>query len=317
MRVFVILMAIFTLLVGTSGRPYQQPTDSRYFNETQHTVGGEFLTYFNQAGDSLLLFGYPITDAIPNPVQPGRQVQYFQRARMELNPDAPVGQRVSLTHLGSLLLDENRHSEDPGVDNNNGSCRFFATTGHYVCYAFRQFYDLHNGETYFGNPISDVEKMDGWLVQYFENARMEWHPEAPMGMRVKLSDLGKMHCDLIGCSTGLTPGGDIVARGPVKLIVNAFASRPLVRVNEKQVIFIVVQDQDLKPVRGAQVIVNVKVPGTNGKTIRADETNQNGITHVDLTVDSVDPNTVIEVEIHVEYLQVPEAAAKTWFRVWW
>ncbi len=60
---------------------------------------GEFLDFFNTHG-GLRIFGFPITEEFP---LNGRTVQYFQRARMELYPENPAGQRVQLGVLGEEL----------------------------------------------------------------------------------------------------------------------------------------------------------------------------------------------------------------------
>jgi hypothetical protein len=101
---------------GLIGREYTQgrtfPTQafftSRpglwYFPETSHGVGGLFLEYWLAHG-GLDIFGYPISDELPEVLEDGRlhTVQYFERARMELHPDRPAGQQVMLGLLGSAI----------------------------------------------------------------------------------------------------------------------------------------------------------------------------------------------------------------------
>jgi subtilisin family serine protease len=68
----------------------------RYFAETQHSLSGAFLDYWDDRG-GLALFGYPISEpALEN----GRPTQHFERARFELHPDPAAGPRVQLGHLG-------------------------------------------------------------------------------------------------------------------------------------------------------------------------------------------------------------------------
>ncbi len=101
---------------GLLGREYTQgrvfPTQafftSRpglwYFPETQHGVGGLFLQYWIDHG-GLDIFGYPISDELPEVLEDGRihTVQYFERARMEIHPDRPAGDQVMLGLLGSAI----------------------------------------------------------------------------------------------------------------------------------------------------------------------------------------------------------------------
>ena len=52
----------------------------RYYAATGHSVGAEFLRFFDEHG-GVKVFGYPITEAFE---ENGQLVQYFQNARMEL-----------------------------------------------------------------------------------------------------------------------------------------------------------------------------------------------------------------------------------------
>ncbi len=72
-----------------------------YFPETQHTLTGKFLDYWQQNG-GLALFGYPISEPL---IENGVTVQYFQRNRFELHPDqAGTPYEVQLGLLGRDLL---------------------------------------------------------------------------------------------------------------------------------------------------------------------------------------------------------------------
>jgi beta-lactamase class A len=79
--------------------------DGKYFPETGQTVRGEFYTYWvNNGGERI--FGYPISPAteMVNPSDGKAYLtQWFQRARMELHPELPEGQRVVLGALGTEL----------------------------------------------------------------------------------------------------------------------------------------------------------------------------------------------------------------------
>ena len=100
-------------LVGreyTDGRVFPQQTffPSRpglvYFAETSHGVGGRFLEYWSAYG-GLDIFGYPISEEIPEVLEDGRihTVQYFERERMELHPELSGGEQVLLGLLGRAL----------------------------------------------------------------------------------------------------------------------------------------------------------------------------------------------------------------------
>ena len=77
----------------------------RYFPETGHAVGDQFLDYWDAHG-GLALFGYPISDVVVEVLPETGQshnVQYFQRARFELHDRPDGSQEVMLGLLGRAL----------------------------------------------------------------------------------------------------------------------------------------------------------------------------------------------------------------------
>jgi hypothetical protein len=68
-------------------------------------------------------------------------------------------------------------------------CRYFARTGHYVCDEFLEYFESRGGLEIFGYPLSEpFEDLthEGLWVQYFQRARMEWHPDNPIPYQVQL-----------------------------------------------------------------------------------------------------------------------------------
>ncbi len=61
--------------------------------------------------------------------------------------------------------------------------RWFAATGHTVdnTYGFLSYWRDHGGEYLLGLPVTEVLDEDGITVQYFERARLEYHPELEGG----------------------------------------------------------------------------------------------------------------------------------------
>jgi hypothetical protein len=168
----------------------------KFFPETGHVVEGDFLTFYNHLPDPLRLLGYPITDAIPDPFS-GQQIQYFQKARLEVISEIDQSkerQRVQLTPLGEYIYNPGLQLSTP--DQPNGCLAFNRQSveepgGNFqVCYAFLNFFQSYGGVEYFGYPISNMEFQDGQIVQYFQNARLDWRPEFPPGDRVVVSNLG-------------------------------------------------------------------------------------------------------------------------------
>ena len=85
---------------------FPSTADRWYVPETQHAIAGAFLQYW-QAHGSWKQFGFPISEAFmePNRVdKQTRQVQYFQRARLELHPgESPQTGGIILGLLGVEL----------------------------------------------------------------------------------------------------------------------------------------------------------------------------------------------------------------------
>ncbi|NTW98125.1 MAG: hypothetical protein HGB28_06190, partial [Oscillochloris sp.] len=60
-----------------------------FFAETGHSLGGAFLTFWAQNG-GIDVFGLPISEEFDEVLPDGRtyRAQYFERARLELHPEA-------------------------------------------------------------------------------------------------------------------------------------------------------------------------------------------------------------------------------------
>ena len=150
-----------------------------YFAATGQYLEGEFLNYW-QAHGGLPIFGYPLTPAFR---ENGYLVQYFERSRFELHPEnAGSPYEVLLGQLGKERL----KSEDmivPKPDTRpaaNGEV-LFPETGYKVGGAFLAYWQTHGGLAQFGYPLSpqmqEAGGSSGLIVQYFERARFELHPE--------------------------------------------------------------------------------------------------------------------------------------------
>ena len=138
-----------------------QQTIGHYFPQTGHNVIGEFWAFYQSVPDAAVIFGMPITEQFSTGDGSGLTVQYFEKARFELHPDQPVGQRVTLTALGSKLY----KAGAPTINlTTPGACR--TLNGYGVCYDFLTFFDQHGGVARFGN-ISNGRVLSGipsWLL---------------------------------------------------------------------------------------------------------------------------------------------------------
>jgi mono/diheme cytochrome c family protein len=91
----------------------EQAAGRTFFAATGHSVGGEFQTFWGRNG-GLAIFGYPLTEEYNGIGEDGRvyRMQMFERARMELDPSAPAGQRVRLSRIGAEEVQLRSHFLD-------------------------------------------------------------------------------------------------------------------------------------------------------------------------------------------------------------
>jgi hypothetical protein len=178
---------IITFLLGTMAESAlaQIPRDKRFFSETNHSVEGQFLYYWESNGE-LFRFGYPLTDAYLT--TNGRLTQVFERAIFEWWPENPPEYRIQLALLGNLLAGNSRRTNPAAfipISNgvSNGVRDYFNETGHYLNEPFRTYWKDNGGLPTYGFPICEEFKeasvTDGniYLTQYFERNRFEYHPE--------------------------------------------------------------------------------------------------------------------------------------------
>jgi hypothetical protein len=149
-----------------------------FFPETGHNVANAFLKAFKALG-GVDVFGYPRTEAI---AYQGKTLQFFQRAVMEYHPEAAgTPGEVVLRLIGSDIT-QGRTFVPGSAGSADAAHQFFPQTNHTVSNAFLKFFNSHGGIAVLGYPIS--EEMpdllpDGAIhsVQYFQRARLEYHPE--------------------------------------------------------------------------------------------------------------------------------------------
>jgi hypothetical protein len=308
-----ILTLLFTLGWNVS---FAQRGEVRYFPETGHVVTDEFLEFYEKVLQAEFVFGYPITEAFHDQLT-GRLVQYFQRARFELYPDAEAELRVQLTDLGKLIYQEGQKLP---VNANTSTCRQFPEINNefQVCYAFLEFFEAYGGVSTFGFPISDFEFQDGRIVQYFHRARFSWHPDLPAGQRVRLSDLGRLYFYQHGeDSTRLLPNvAGNISRSIIALKARAFPDRATIFSGEEQTVTVIVQDQNLLPIPQTQVSLTLHLPG-DGKPISylMDPTDEHGISRLTLPIESEEIG-IVELDISATYSDNSDQT-RTSFRIWW
>ncbi|NTV62906.1 MAG: hypothetical protein HGA65_05130 [Oscillochloris sp.] len=141
-------------------------------------IGATFADYYTAHG-GLQILGRPISEVL---TVNGRQIQWFERARVEHWPEYAGGTyEIQLGRLGAEYT-TGRQFATQQFFVSRADLRFFVETGHSLGGAFLTFWEQHGGMAMFGMPISeefDEVLPDGkaYRVQYFERARLELHPE--------------------------------------------------------------------------------------------------------------------------------------------
>ncbi|MFL5733136.1 MAG: hypothetical protein ACJ78Q_08020 [Chloroflexia bacterium] len=98
----------------------------------------------------------------------------------------------------------------------SGGCRTFPETGHKVCGRFLDYWQSHGGLPQQGYPLSEefteTSALNGlpYVVQYFERAVFEYHPENKPPYDVELSQLGtylgkQLYTQGFPAAAGVTP----------------------------------------------------------------------------------------------------------------
>lgn len=190
----------------------QAQTEERCFAETGYCMQGRIREFWERNG-GLPVFGLPISPQQEEEIEGvARQVQWFQRNRLELHPENERPYDVQLGRLGVLLLEQQGRDwlTFPKADGPRPGCLFFAETGHNVCTEILTAWQVEgidlnqdgisgnsNAESLalFGLPISEEQSEmlpDGQerTVQYFERARFERHPEHAPPHNIQLGLLG-------------------------------------------------------------------------------------------------------------------------------
>jgi hypothetical protein len=314
-------LTLVMLLIGSlSWHPsYAQQVKEKFFPETGHTVSGDFWRYYQSIPEAYLLFGPPITNAFQDRTSKDF-VQYFERARFKLDPEAPVELRVKISPLGDLLYQPGREITAPI---SFPACQYFPETNKQVCYDFLDYFNAHGGVAIFGYPKSNLEFHNGRMAQYFQRSRFEWYPENPTGQQVKLANVGSEYFVVHGENPiRLRPDLDsTIFQTILQLQVNAFPERSVTSVAGEQTVYVIVLDQNSQPVANADVSLRIHLPSGQEGSYQALPTDEKGVTHYKFTFKSR-LQGIAEIFATVTYPGAGEPDsleqnAATSFRIWW
>ena len=168
-----------------------------------------------QSNGGLPIFGYPLTPT--SRVVAGEGValtaQWTERNRLELHIANPPAYRVQLGRIGAERLAQlgRDWTTEPRESGPLPGCLWFAETGRNLCdqgqgLGFRSYWERNGLQipglnsyqrslALFGLPLTSAAMEAGpdgkpILTQWFERARLEWHPTNPARFRVLLGLLG-------------------------------------------------------------------------------------------------------------------------------
>lgn len=181
-----------------------------YFKEIQHYLSFGFKDFWRQSG-GVPVFGFPLTAEFSDR-SPGQSqmltVQYLERQRFEYHPEFKgTPYEVELGRLGAEdAAQRGLTSTQPflPLSNSISGCDHVVETQHNLCGAFLDYWHSHGldlgdpGYSFreslalFGYPISEpfIDPDSHMLVQYFERAVFEYHPDNPDPYKVELRRLG-------------------------------------------------------------------------------------------------------------------------------
>ena len=208
MRRFLVLIGLLTLSVPAAS--VAQP-GRLCFNVPGITdcIEGRFREYWEQNG-GLPVFGYPLSEALEEQSrETGRRslVQYFERQRFEAHLEhhgTPYA--VLLGRLGVEALRRQGRDWRTFPKAAPSSPHYVPETGHAIAPPFWDYWRGHGLEfgdpgvtlreslALFGYPISEPQMETNSsghrvLTQWFERARIEYHPNNPAPYRVVLGRL--------------------------------------------------------------------------------------------------------------------------------
>lgn len=179
--------------VGVDGRPLAPngPPAQECFAETGQCIAGRFLDHWRATGGATIN-GFPLAEAFTRTLENNspHTVQYFERVRLEHHPENPIPYDILLGQFGRAI----RPADPPAAPDPNAP-QYFPETGHNLSGQFYNFWREY-GLAQFGYPLSEeitetLEDGRDYRVQYFERARLEYHPENAWPYTILIGQFGR------------------------------------------------------------------------------------------------------------------------------
>ncbi len=170
--------------------------DALCFAETNQCVAGRFRARW-QATGGLAINGYPLSEEFKQRLEDDKEytVQYFERVRFEYHPENAAPQDIQLGQFGRRIVGTVTGAPTAMVSPSAESVHF-RETGHNVSPDLFAFWAANGGLNQFGYPLTEefsqtLEDGKTYIVQYFERARFERHPENAAPSTILLGQFGR------------------------------------------------------------------------------------------------------------------------------
>ena len=308
---WIVAVFCFTFLVACGIGPSTSDPETASVG-ADSPISAEFQAFYDDNG-GLRIFGHPLADPYIEVIN-NRLVQYYQKMRLEFNPALeevtifPLGDWAQPTSGNQLLASV--PEEASGIDANDELP--------IIQDEFLAFYEAAQGQSLFGLPITPQLDEGGTRVQYFQNARLEWHPDAPLGYRVKVGSLGEAHYRLVGIfeDPGRNRPLDSAAVREDSVSANLWA--PILYDGDQQVIFVDVETPEgQRPVANVTVELEIKYNGKS-EVVTLSETDGAGHTQGILSLPEVEPGQKVQVIVTASAPGGATIGETTQsFRTWW
>lgn len=275
-------------------------------------VAPEFQSFYQENG-GLRVFGFPLAEAFTDG-ESGRLIQYFQRLRLEYDSSQD---QVLISPLGQWAL--LKVAGQPGASfSDSGSPTPTPDSDLKVQGAFLSFYETYGGESLIGPPISDQLDDGDTRSQYFQNGRLDWVPEAPLGYRVQLARLGEAHYRQVGIFDDPGRSRPMDSAGIREADVSATVRAPILYAGEKQTVYVDVKTPEgQRPVAGVSVALTAYYNGTS-ESFTLPQTDGTGYTHDSLILKDLQPGQKVRLVVEATSSggAVIGSTSKS-FKSWW
>lgn len=237
------------------------------------------------------IFGRALSEAYAAP--DGALEQAFGNAVLYAPTDSPGS--VRLRPLGSAL----GPPEPPITGSNDTVGLYVPASGHFVLWAFAEFYRAHGGEAVLGVPLEEGKTVEGVLQQRFENVVLEYRPDLPPHLAVQLAPLGAAYAGTAapaGETPQPAPPSTQVCSGVAGVITQPESA--ILAAGTLQRIAVQVMRPDGSPWAGAVPLIVVHAPqGDLYPPVPA--TDSDGRTSATLSIEGLRPGEIVNYEVVV------------------